>query len=94
MLCSKASLVSQTVKNLPAMREAQVLSLGQEDHWRREWQPTPVYLPGEFHGQRSLLLPYTQTLKMFSLSFTGFVNLVLCQEEHLPAEQIEFLLAH
>ena len=54
MLCSKASLVSQTVKNLPAMREAQVLSLGQEDHWRREWQPTPVYLPGEFHGQRSL----------------------------------------
>ena len=23
-------------------------------HWRREWQPTPVFLPGEFHGQRSL----------------------------------------
>ena len=22
--------------------------------WRREWQPTPVILPGEFHGQRSL----------------------------------------
>ena len=22
--------------------------------WRREWQPTPVLLPGEFHGQRSL----------------------------------------
>jgi len=21
---------------------------------RREWQPTPVSLPGEFHGQRSL----------------------------------------
>ena len=21
---------------------------------RREWQPTPVFLPGEFHGQRSL----------------------------------------
>ena len=21
--------------------------------WRREWQPTPVFLPGEFHGQRS-----------------------------------------
>ena len=19
--------------------------------WRREWQPTPVFLPGEFHGQ-------------------------------------------
>ena len=22
--------------------------------WRREWQPTPVFLPGEFHRQRSL----------------------------------------
>ena len=23
--------------------------------WRRKWQPTPVFLPGEFHGQRSLM---------------------------------------
>jgi len=23
--------------------------------WRREQQPTPVFLPGEFHGQRSLV---------------------------------------
>ena len=23
--------------------------------WRREWQPTPVFLPGEFHEQRSLV---------------------------------------
>ena len=22
--------------------------------WRREWQPTPVVLPGKFHGQKSL----------------------------------------
>ena len=22
--------------------------------WRRKWLPTPVFLPGEFHGQRSL----------------------------------------
>ena len=22
--------------------------------WRRDWQPTPVFLPGESHGQRSL----------------------------------------
>ena len=22
--------------------------------WSREWLPTPVFLPGEFHGQRSL----------------------------------------
>ena len=29
--------------------------LGQEDPWRRVWQPTPVFLPGESHGQRSLM---------------------------------------
>ena len=23
--------------------------------WRRKWEPTPVFLPGEFHGQRSLV---------------------------------------
>ena len=23
--------------------------------WRREWLPTPVFLPGEFHGQRNLM---------------------------------------
>ena len=22
--------------------------------WRREWQPTPLFLPGKFHGQRCL----------------------------------------
>jgi len=24
-------------------------------HWGREWQSSPVFLPGEFHGQRSLV---------------------------------------
>ena len=24
-------------------------------HWRRKWQPTPVFLPGESHGQRNLV---------------------------------------
>ena len=23
--------------------------------WRKTWQPTPVFLPGESHGQRSLM---------------------------------------
>ena len=27
---------------------------GLEISWRRKWQPTPVFLPGEIHGQRSL----------------------------------------
>ena len=50
----RASLVAQLVKNLPAVQETQVRSLGWEDPWRRKWQPTPVSLPGKSHGQRSL----------------------------------------
>ena len=104
----RASLIAHTVKNLPAMQETQVRSLGWEDPLEKEmathssilfffliylfdckgsWlqyvrsnfltrnqtpnlciepffrvlaigppgkSPTPVFLPGEFHGQRSL----------------------------------------
>ena len=32
-----------------------VPSLSREDPWRRARQPTPVFLPGESHGQRSLV---------------------------------------
>ena len=31
------------------------LSLFTIIHQRRKWQPTPVFLPGKFHGQRSLV---------------------------------------
>ena len=51
---SWASLVAQTVKNPPAMRETWVRSLGWKILWRREPLPTPVFLPGEFHGQKNL----------------------------------------
>ena len=45
-------MVARMVKNRPAMQEKQVQSLGQEDSpWRREWQTTPVFLPGEFHEE-------------------------------------------
>ena len=39
--------------NLPAMQEIWVPSLGWEDSLV-EWQPTPVFLPEESHGQRGL----------------------------------------
>ena len=40
---SWASLVAQLVKNLPAMRETWVRSLGWEGPLEREWLPTPVF---------------------------------------------------
>jgi len=43
-----ASLVAQMVKNDPAMWEMWIRSLGWVIPLRREWQPTPVFLSGEF----------------------------------------------
>ena len=37
------------------MQEMQVWPLGQEDPLKKEMEPTPVFLPGESHGQRSLV---------------------------------------
>ena len=45
---NEASLVAQIVKNLPAMQETWVQSLGQEDPLKKEWQPSPVFLLGNF----------------------------------------------
>ena len=41
-------------KELPAIQELWVRFLVWGDPWRREWLPTPLFLPGESHGQRSL----------------------------------------
>ena len=51
----RASLVAQLVKNPPAMWETWVRSLGWEDPLEKEMQPTPVFLPRESHGRRSLV---------------------------------------
>ena len=60
----KASLVAQWLKTTtttttPACqsRSHRILGFDQwfrKTSWRRKWQPTPVFLPGKLHGQRSL----------------------------------------
>ena len=50
---TSASPVAQMVKNLLANTgdQGSIPGLGRFP-WRRAWQPTLVFLPGEFHGQR------------------------------------------
>ena len=50
-----ASLVAQMVKNLPAMQETWVWSLGWEDPLEKGMAIHSTFLPGEFHRQRSLV---------------------------------------
>ena len=47
--------MAQRVKNLPGKWETQVQSLGWEDSLEEGTATTPVSLPGESHGQRSLV---------------------------------------
>ena len=51
-----ASLVAQMVKNLPAMwQKPRFDPWVRKIPWRKEWLSIPVFLPGEFHWQRSLM---------------------------------------
>ena len=46
--------MAQTVKNLVQYRRPRFDPWVGKIPWGREWLPTPVFLPGESHGQRSL----------------------------------------
>ena len=50
----RASLVAQRLKRLPPMPETRVDPWVRKIPWRRKWQSSPVFLPGESHGWRSL----------------------------------------
>ena len=50
-----ASQVAQVIKNLPAGIGDVGLIPGSGDSLERKWQPNPIFLPGKFHGQRSLV---------------------------------------
>ena len=52
------SQVALVVKNLPANAGDMRFGLDPwvgKSPWRRKWQPTPVFVPGESHGWRSLV---------------------------------------
>ena len=52
------SQVALVVKNLPANAGDMIHGFNPwvgKIPWRRKWQPTPVFLPGDSHGQRSLV---------------------------------------
>ena len=81
------------VKNLPATQETRVRSLGQENPLEKGWQPTSVFLPGELHGQRSLVgySPWgckeSVMTEQLTLHYTKFLNTINNDE---PIESLLF----
>ena len=53
-VCGKVT--SQSVCHADVIYSVSIVPLGYKFYftyyspWRRKWQPTPVFLPGEFHG--------------------------------------------
>ena len=73
-----ASLVAQMVKNLPAVWETWVGKIP----WKRAWQPSPVFLPGESPGQRSLV------------GYSPWGHTESDMTEQLSSQHMYFLLFH
>ena len=48
-------LKTSVAKNLSAVQETRVQFLGREDPLTKDVATIPVFLPGESHGQRSLV---------------------------------------
>ena len=80
--------MAQRLKHLPPMQETWVESLGWEDHLEKEMQPTPVLLPGESHGWRSLAgyspqghkeSDMTERLHQFFVAAPRFFDLHYCK---------------
>ena len=89
---SWASLVAQLVKNLPAMQETWVWSLGWKIPWRRDWLSTPVFWPVEFHGvakRRTQLSHFPFTWRWMS----GLLSGVWRERENLDIWGLERLKA-
>ena len=74
------------------------LSLFTFMHWRRKWQPTPVFLPGESQGQRSLVgcRPLGRTEQQHgqgTLQHTWhiLIFIISCKYQYYPIFQIRKL---
>ena len=83
------------IKNLCAMWRTRFDPWVGKNPWRREWQPTPVFLPREFHGLRSLVgySPWgRKELDWATTTFTFYMLLGPLLENTIPfSEYINWL---
>ena len=74
------------VKNLPPKQETKVRFLGWEDSREKEWQLTPVFLPGKCHGQR-ILVGYSPWVTRVRHALAAEL-----QQQEPPYEEVVFSL--
>ena len=74
----RASLVAQMINNPLAIQETWVPSLGQEDPLQKRMATSLVFLPGEFHGLRSLVGYSPWGSKELNMTVQLTLSLSLC----------------
>ena len=83
------SLVAQMVKNLPAKQETSVWSLGWKIPWRRECQPTPVFLPGEFNTVHGVAKSWTWLNKWAAnICIRDHLNINSVKPHHISKNEV------
>ena len=90
----QASLIAQMVKkkkiHLQCRRPGFDLWV-RKIPWRKEWLPTPVFLPGELHGQRSLAATVHGVTKSWTGLNNEYFHLYLKQEIQIKICQDQLL---
>ena len=71
---ARASLVAQCEEPAHQLRRCGFDPWVGKIPWRREWQPTPVFLPGEFHGWWSWVSLRSQRVVHDRAALTGFCD--------------------
>ena len=88
-------LVVQRVKSLPATQKTQVPSLGREDPLEKDMATHPVFLPGESHGQRSLVgySPWGSKESDTTTDTSYHYNMPVCHKTGILKTPMELRLA-
>ena len=78
------TMVKNPLANAGDTRDVGSFSWGEKMPWSRKRQPTPVFLPGKFHGQRSLVdySPWGHTVG-HGWACISLLLLMTCDIEHI-----------
>ena len=58
----------QIYLSMQQVQETSVRTLARKIPWRRKWQPTPIFLPGEYHGLSSLGVTVQEVTKELDMA--------------------------
>ena len=93
LLCG-ASQVAQWIKNPPALQETPLDSWVGKIPWRKKWHPTPVFLPRDYHRERSLVGYSPWGRKRFGHVWSDLAHTHACAKYYLAFHMCYLINPH